>query len=84
MGLVGLDTVDTIEENEAVYDYIKEHVEMCTGCTVAEHHHHSLSAPYLLTIEVALQLQTLLVFPKQNPLIKLSITPSAAKISWLI
>jgi glutamate synthase domain-containing protein 3 len=28
MGLVGLDTIDTPEESEEVYGYIKEHVDM--------------------------------------------------------
>jgi len=35
MGLVGLETIDTVEENETVYNYIKEHVEM-TGSTVGQ------------------------------------------------
>jgi len=35
MGLVGLDTIDTEEEKQAVYDYIKEHVDY-TGSTVGE------------------------------------------------
>jgi glutamate synthase (NADPH/NADH) len=35
MGLVGLDSVETVEENEALYNYIKEHVEM-TGSTVGQ------------------------------------------------
>lgn len=35
MGLVGLETVDTVAENEDLYNYIKEHVEM-TGSTVGQ------------------------------------------------
>lgn len=35
MGLVGLETIETVEENEAVYNYIKEHVET-TGSTVGQ------------------------------------------------
>ena len=35
MGLVGLESIDSVEENEAVYNYIKEHVEM-TGSTVGQ------------------------------------------------
>ena len=35
MGLVGLETIETVEETEAVYNYIKEHVEM-TGSTVGQ------------------------------------------------
>merc|ERR1739844_751770 len=35
MGLVGLETIETVEENEAVFNYIKEHVEM-TGSTVGQ------------------------------------------------
>ena len=35
MGLVGLESVETVEENELLYSYIKEHVEM-TGSTVGQ------------------------------------------------
>jgi glutamate synthase (NADPH/NADH) len=35
MGLVGLDTIDTPEESEEVYAYIKEHVEM-TGSSLGQ------------------------------------------------
>ena len=35
MGLVDLETVDSVEENEALYGYIKEHVET-TGSTVGQ------------------------------------------------
>lgn len=35
MGLVGLETIDTTEEKEEVYNYIKEHVEM-TGSALGQ------------------------------------------------
>jgi len=35
MGLVGLETIETVEDNEALFNYIKEHVEM-TGSTVGQ------------------------------------------------
>jgi len=35
MGLVGLETIDTPEESDEVYNYIKEHVEM-TGSSVGQ------------------------------------------------
>jgi len=35
MGLVGLESIDTIEEKEKVFDFIRQHVEM-TGSPVAE------------------------------------------------
>jgi glutamate synthase domain-containing protein 3 len=35
MGLVGLETIDTPDESEEVYGYIKEHVEM-TGSSLGQ------------------------------------------------
>lgn len=35
MGLVGLETIDTEEEKQQVYDYIKEHIEY-TGSSLGQ------------------------------------------------